>query len=278
MTRPDEPPVKSGQDQIEDLDRKIKVLQEKQKPTIKDLITMTALTSQRDRLFNQFVLVPRVVQAVMDLKWNEALSEDGAVRKAIVHEVETAMDPLRVQLKNLEKKVDEKTTSVETSVPRKWVKVVQNERTRCIQDCEKNVVVFNHPVSPDETTRPDDEALRDLTMTIAKGEEIVSWKREAHGPAALRNWKGKSPPNITIRFRTKDSREKVVAAAKKEKKFLVQRDVPEILRDEFKELNEEGKRLREEKGCQTFVTFRGAEVILRTRRDEGDKWKTIKRL
>lgn len=262
------------------LDQKIATLMAKRNPSIMDSMQLTSLTLRREGLHNQLVVIPEVVDTLLRVRMNELFSEGGAARIAIEEEVMVAASKMAEKIEALEKELEEvkKAANSEIRQPRKWNKILANERARCIEASGKGIVVFEQEVLPGESAGMNDEQLEAIVQEVVRGEEVVGWKRLIRGKKALQQWKGAKPPAISIRLRTHEAREAVVRRGKEEKSFNVKREIPDLLMDEFKELEREAAKRRKDEGCQTYIGFAGSDIFLRQRKDQRDQWKTVKRL
>ena len=266
-------------DSIDKLDQEIIAIAEKDDPSNRDLMQMMMLTSKRDTLRIQYVLVPEIVKAMLDSRLTEMFSEGGAARQAVIEEVGAATDETIRKVRGMEERIaslEEHRKSMKT--PRKMEKIVRNERARCIEASSKGLVVFGVAVKDDESGGVDDERLGEIVREVVGPERAVAWKRMVKSRAVLHDWKGKGRPKISVRVESREARERIIKKAKEDKRFDVKREVPELLIEEFRELQREAARLREEEKCQTYVGCAGSDVFLRKRKDERQQWKTVKRL
>jgi len=263
---------------IGEIDKQIGEICAKENPDNRDMIKMLSLTSQRDNLRNQYLVVPEVVANILDEKLSELMSPGGELRNAIDFEISQKLKDNAGRLEAIEKDIDViKKERPTAQTPRKWNLFMRNERIRCIQDTSRGIVIFDVPLLEDETGDENDKRLEDVIREVIGEEEACSWKRK-NGRTSLRNWKKSSPPVILVRLFSSQSREKVMKATRVAGKKNVKREIPEILADEFKELIKVAAELREKESCQTYVGCGGAEVFLRQRKDANSPWKTIKRL
>lgn len=268
-------------DAIADLNKKIAEIMGKEKPSNRDMIQMIALTSERDSFKYEYQLIPRIVASLLEDKLTMAMSDGGSLREAITYEVQTAMVDSGQKIEDIQKEIhsikDELKITASARMPKKWGRILQNERIRCIESSSKGLVLFGQEIRPEENGAVNDEKLKDTVMEIVGNEEVIGWKRMA-GRTALSKWNRDKPPTISIRLQTAAAREQVLKKIRTDKKFDVKREIPELLMEEFKELSEEARKLRNAEGCQTYVGFGGSDIFLRRRKDETDKWKTVKRL
>lgn len=266
--------------ELAEFDRQIEEIQSKPEPTTIDLIQMISLTAKRESLNNQWFVIPNIVRLVLDANLSEGLAEGGSLRAAITDEVASVVEPVAKQLAYLQKEVQSLAKYKEEGarMPKKWDKILRNERSRCIEAADQGLVLFDQAPVAGETCQVNDEKLGDLVMAVAAGEEIIGWQRMAKGRDALQGWKGEKPPVISIRLRSRAARERIVAKARIKKRFIVRREIPELLLEEFRELNNLGAEIRKKERCQTYVGFAGSDIFLRKRKDVTQKWSTVKRL
>lgn len=264
---------------IANLNKKITEIANKNNPCHKDTIQMMMLTSERDSLRYEWQLTPKIVSAILNNELTKAMSEGGSLREAIIYEARAATADLATRIENIEKEIHEvkEERKVGGVMPKKWEKVLQNERFRCIEASSKGLVLFGQNIRQEETGNVGDERLEDIVKEVVGEEEIAGWKRMA-GRTALSKWNRDKPPTISIRLHSAAARERVLKKVRLGKKFDVKREIPDLLMDEFKELSKAAEELREKEGCQTYIGFGGSEVFLRRRKDETDKWRTVRRL
>lgn len=267
-------------EEVRKLDEEIENLMEKPDPNIKDSMVLTSLQLKRDRLYNQWVLIPEMVNSLFEAKMTAALDDGGSVRVAIEEEVKTATAKMTEKVRVLEDELEglKRANAAEIRQPRKWGKIIMNERARCIEASGKGLVIFEVEVLPGESAEVNDAQLETIVREITGDEEVVEWKRNIRGKKALHGWKGKKPPAISIRLQTNKARERVIQRARVTKKSNIKREIPDLLMEEFKELERDAEKLRKENHCQTYIGFGGSEIFLRRRKDSKDQWRTVKRL
>ena len=267
------------EEKLKKLDTDIMEIVEKEDPTNKDLIRMMMLISRRDTLKIQFEVVPAIVSSMLDARLTEEFAEGGIARQALTEEITTATEGIIRRVQRLEEEsasTEKHLSSMKT--PRKIEKIIRNERIRCIEASDKGVVVFGVSVREGESGTVDDKRLEEVVRKVAGPEEVLGWKRLVGSRAALHDWKGKGMPKISIHVRTREARERIIKEARKVKQYDVKREIPELLIEEFKELQKEAAMLRAKESCHTYVGFAGADIFLRQRKDEKTPWKTVKRL
>lgn len=263
---------------ISELNEKIMGIASKENPNNRDLIQMIMLTSQRDSMKYEQEIIPKVVQNILNHELTTALSDGGSIATVIAHEVREATSSFVQNMENLQRQVDEmKRQNSSMARPAKWEKILLNERARCIESSSRGLVVFDRAMFAGESGASNDPALEDVVRAITNTEEVVGWKRMT-GRTHISKWDREKPPKISIRLSTSAARERVLKRVREEKKFDVKREVPELLFEEFRELSKTAAELREKEGCQTYIGFGGSDIFLRKRKDDTDKWKTVKRL
>lgn len=264
---------------ISELDKQLLDIVGKEAPTNKDLVQMITLTSARDTLKYQWQVIPQVVTSILNEKLSCMMAEGGSLREAISFEVDEATSGVVKTVAEVQHEVGELTRKLQETrnTPKKWNKIVELERRRHIEDSRKEIVIFGHATTTEETGNIKDEALRDLVDDIVGEEPVESWCRMT-GRIGLKNWNKTKPPTISIRLRSPAAREEIMKRARTQGQYNVKRRIPDLLYDEFKELSKEAQDLREREGCQTYIGFWGADVCLRQRKDSTDRWKTVKKL
>ena len=265
--------------EIEGISEQIAEIEGKQNPDMRDMIRMISLVSKRDELRIKAITIPQVVNRAVETRINEAMAEGGPIMKAIDHRIEEATDDLREKVKELEEKLRTKgADSPPPTLSRNLKKIIQAERARGIEESGKGIVVFGRAVMEGESAKTNDDKLRDFVRSVCMEEEAVLWKRMAWNAKALREWKGDKPPGIMVRLTSWAARERIMRETRGADAFVVRREIPDILREEFKILQREAKEIREKDNCQTYVGLAGSDIFIRRRRDEGDRWKTVRRL